>query len=216
MFSVFAAAVEHVGDPLKITYNSSWKVAFGKDGDAVLTDKDHIYLYRHNGVEYILKKKARLPHDVKGQFCNKAVGLSSSTVFVQDSKDDARTYKLHPPGLDQMGTLNKPGLLSDILYTCELSTLVYRHQKKDGSYCIYLHHCPDGDGGGDGEHDGEPVTLEPRPKYKWERGGLSVCCTGDHFVVVENNGKSMDVFSTSGNTLLWFFCHIPVPIEYVN
>ena len=214
MFSVFAAAVEHVGDPLKITYNASWKVAFGKDGEAVLTDdKDLIYLYRRNGVQYILEKEAprRLPDGVGGQFCNKAVDLLSSTVFVQDSQDGKGTYKLRLPGMDQMGTLDKPGLLSDVLYFRESSALVYR-QKKDGGYCINLHHCPDGDG--DGE-PGEPVTLEPPLEYKWKRGGLSVCRTVDHLVVVENNGKSIDVFSTSGNTLL-FFCHIPVPIEYVN
>ena len=213
MFSVFAAAVEHVGDPLKITYNASWKVAFGKDGEVVLTDKDHIYmyLYRHNGVKYILEEgaRSRLPDGVDGEFCNKAVDLSSSTVLVQDSGYDAPTYKLHLLDLHQMGApYYKPGYLSDILYTRESSTHVYR-QKKDRGYCIDLYHCPDGDG------DGEPVTLEPPPKYKWERGGLSVCHTGDHIVVVENNGKSMDVFSTSGNTLL-LFCHIPVPIECVN
>ena len=202
MFSVFAAAKEHALKSLKkpLKHPASWKVAFGEHGEVVLTDKDNICLYRHNGVEYILDKETRLPDDTRGDwFCNKAV--SSSAVFLQHNPPNPPTQQLENQDLGKMGELKHEGLLGGILYP---STLVYR-QKIDGGYCINLH-----------QPEKEPVTLKPLPENKKWRGGLSLCRVEDRYiVVVDHNNDSMDVFSPSGNILL-LLCHISFPIECVN
>ena len=182
-FSVFAVATAPVGDPSS-THGASRLVAFGENGEVVLTVDHHIYLYQHGGMKYSLAKKTYLPDGV-GWDCFKAI--SNTTIFLQ-AHEYAPTHQLSSRDLHHMGSLDHKGKLLGLLYP---STLVYGQERSHKDWIIILHHA-----------DGEMILQPPRGRsWDW---GLSVCRAGQYIVVVETWTQSIDAFSTGGNFLLLF------------
>ena len=181
MLSVFAVTVEPVGRPMEVTGHVSHRVVFGEQGELVLDDDDeHISLYHHDGIQYSLASKTPRPDGVEF-LCNKAI--SSSAVHVQGRFTPAVTHELHRGDLHHLGELRHEGALIGVLYP---NTLAYQQRRGWDDYIIILHQ-PHGE-----------ITLQPPRRRGWNQW-LSVCCAGDHIVVVERLTQSMDVFKNSGN-----------------
>ena len=175
--------IEPAGD-LSLTYAAGPVVAFGENGEVVLTDGHHIHLHRHDGSKYKPVGKTPLPDGIT-KSCYKAI--SDTTIFVQENTDDP-THQYDSTDLDQLGTLDHKGTLRGVLYP---STLVYSRKRADGDRIIALQQ-PD-----------DMMILHPPGGRKWGIT-LSVCRAENFFVVVEYRKKSMDVFTLRGNILL--FC----------
>ena len=180
VLSVFAATVEPVGQPMEVTDLASEVVAFGEQGELVLDDEyKHICLYLHDGIQYSLASRTPRPDDV-GFSCNKAV--SSRAVHVQWRTSDV-THELHRADLHHLGEVrHERQWLIGVLYP---DTLVYKQGRGDG--WIIILHQPHGQ-----------ITLEPPRGREW-MDELSVCCAGDHIVVVEADTQTMDTFAMDGN-----------------
>ena len=159
VISWFAATIEPTGD-LSLTHDASHLVAFGDNGEVVLTDEHHIHLYRHDGSKYKLVGKTPLPDGVT-KHCFKAV--SDTTIFVQENTDQP-THQYDSTDLHQQGTLHHKGKLRGVLYP---NTLVYGQKRTYKEWIIALHQ-PD-----------EKVILKPPGAGKrdmalsvWQNRGL--------------------------------------------
>ena len=188
---MFTATIEPAGHH-DLTHEASSMVAFGEHGEVVLTDRDNIYQYQHDGKKYSLEGKTRR-HGHVGGACNKAI--SDTTIFMQLCSNGSPTHEhqLHTTDLRHIRTLDHKGQLCGLLYP---NTLAYRWKRPSpNSEWIIILHQPNGE-----------VTLQRSRlrRRKWDVG-LSLCRAGEHIVVVERSMKSMDVFSTSGNILLLFY-----------
>ena len=193
VFSVFAATINPAGQ-FQITYRVDEDAAIGERGEVVLSDRDHIYLYLHDNVEYSLACKTSLPGG-GGFRCDKAVSVS--TIFLQSLSNDDTTHQLSIPDLQHMGELHHKGNLHGIL---QPSTLLYGRGKGKG-YIVVLQQ-PD-----------EEMILQP-PRGRIWYNAVSICCAGEFFIVLEASKQALDVFSIRGNILL-LFCHIRV-LNYIN
>ena len=160
--------------------HGSWRVAFGQNGDVVLTDDPFMRLYRNDGGAYEIATGQdfnTVTHSELETSCYKAI--SDSRIFVQDGPGSTLVFDRR---FNYLGQREYDGHLCGILYP---DTLVYAKQR--GFVDWILVHT--------GEKQG---ILRPTDGRTWDRG-LSVCiCRAQYIVVVESSTTSMDVFSVRG------------------
>ena len=157
-------------------------VAFDRNGAAVLTDKSHMSLYRHNSTSSPSHIPAGTIPLAEGVTLSCYKAITDTTLAVQQYNDDP-TFLFRRSDLHQLSTLHHPagclrGALGD--------HLVYAKKRSTGDYTISI------------QRAGGEMILEPTSGRTWNLG-LSVCSTSRYITVVNSTRKSLDVFSVTSN-----------------